>query len=109
LINFNIAALKFDTNGLIPAVIQSATTNKVLMVAWMSSASLEKSLELGETVFFSRSRNELWHKGATSGNTQRIISIRTDCDNDTLLIQVESAGPSCHTGADSCFEAHDAN
>jgi phosphoribosyl-AMP cyclohydrolase len=104
-INFNVTSLKFDANGLIPTVIQSSITKKVLMVAWMSSESLAKSLEIGETVFFSRSRNELWHKGATSGNTQRIVSLDTDCDRDTLLIQVDAAGPACHTGADSCFEA----
>ncbi len=105
MINFDATGLTFDTNGLIPTVIQSSSTNKVLMVAWMNAESLAKSLEVGETVFFSRSRHELWHKGATSGNTQRIVSIDTDCDRDTLLIQVEAAGPACHTGTDSCFEA----
>jgi phosphoribosyl-ATP pyrophosphohydrolase/phosphoribosyl-AMP cyclohydrolase len=75
------------------------------MVAWMNSESLTRSLEIGETVFFSRSRRELWHKGETSGNTQRIVSIATDCDSDALLIQVEAAGPACHTGTDSCCEA----
>jgi phosphoribosyl-ATP pyrophosphohydrolase/phosphoribosyl-AMP cyclohydrolase len=105
LINFDTAGLKFDANGLIPTVIQASETGKVLMVAWMNQESLLQSLEKGETVFFSRSRNELWHKGATSGNTQRIVSIVTDCDRDTLLIQVEASGPACHTGTDSCFEA----
>lgn len=105
MINFNATSLKFDANGLIPTVIQSSTTKKVLMVAWMNSESLTRSLEIGETVFFSRSRRELWHKGETSGNTQRIVSIATDCDSDALLIQVEAAGPACHTGTDSCFEA----
>lgn len=105
MIHFNATSLKFDANGLIPTVIQSSTTKKVLMVAWMNSESLTRSLEIGETVFFSRSRRELWHKGETSGNTQRIVSIATDCDSDTLLIQVEAAGPACHTGTDSCFEA----
>lgn len=106
MINFNSADLVYDKNGLIPAVVQSATTNKVLMVAWMNAQSLALSLEKGETVFFSRSRNELWHKGATSGNTQTIVSIAADCDRDTLLIQVLEAGPACHTGTDSCFEAN---
>ncbi|MEY2736956.1 MAG: hypothetical protein RL683_74 [Actinomycetota bacterium] len=105
MINFDTSGLKFDANGLIPTVIQSSKTDKVLMVAWMNQESLSQSLEKGETVFFSRSRNELWHKGATSGNTQRIVSIVTDCDRDTLLIQVEASGPACHTGTDSCFEA----
>jgi phosphoribosyl-AMP cyclohydrolase len=105
LINFDTSGLKFDANGLIPTVIQSSKTGKVLMVAWMNQESLSQSLEKGETVFFSRSRNELWHKGATSGNTQRIVSVVTDCDRDTLLIQVEASGPACHTGTDSCFEA----
>lgn len=108
MINFDSEGLHFDINGLIPAVIQSFDTNKVLMVAWMNSESLSKSLEIGETVFYSRSRNELWHKGSTSGNTQRIVTIEADCDRDTLLIRVKPAGPACHTGTDSCFEVrHD--
>ena len=105
MINFDSSFLKYDANGLIPTVIQSSITHKVLMVAWMNHESLSKSLELGETVFFSRSRNELWHKGATSGNTQKIVSIHSDCDGDTLLIKVREAGPACHTGSESCFEA----
>ena len=105
MINFDSSFLKYDANGLIPTVIQSLITHKVLMVAWMNHESLSKSLELGETVFFSRSRNELWHKGATSGNTQKIVSIHSDCDGDTLLIKVREAGPACHTGSESCFEA----
>lgn len=105
MINFDVKSLKFDRSGLIPAVVQSSTSNKVLMVAWMNLESLTRSLELGETVFFSRSRGEFWHKGATSGNTQTIVSIDADCDRDTLLIRVQEAGPACHTGAESCFEA----
>lgn len=105
MINFDVNSLKFDRSGLIPAVVQSSTSNKVLMVAWMNLESLARSLEIGETVFFSRSRGEFWHKGATSGNTQTIVSIDTDCDRDTLLIRVQEAGPACHTGAESCFEA----
>lgn len=105
MIDFDISELRFDANGLIPTVIQSATSNKVLMVAWMNSESLTKSLEIRETVFFSRSRGALWHKGETSGNIQRIVSIDTDCDRDTLLIRVLEDGPACHTGTESCFEA----
>jgi phosphoribosyl-AMP cyclohydrolase len=99
-----IAQLKFDASGLIPAIVQSEDTKRVLMMAWMSTESLRLSVERGETVFFSRSRNELWHKGATSGNTQRIVAIEADCDGDTLLIRVHENGPACHTDAESCFD-----
>ena len=95
--------LKFDPNGLIPAVVQDATTKDVLMVAWMNAESLAKTLESGETWFWSRSRQELWHKGGTSGNTQKVVEIRYDCDGDTLLVLVKANGPACHTGAVSCF------
>ncbi len=95
--------LKFDKRGLITAVIQHAHTKEVLMVAWMNSESLRLTQESGETHFWSRSRQELWHKGGTSGNTQRVQEIRYDCDSDTLLILVEPAGPACHTGQESCF------
>ena len=95
--------LKYDANGLIPCVVQDASTLEVLMVAWMSAESLERTLATGETVFWSRSRSELWHKGATSGNTQRLVELRYDCDADTLLALVEPAGPACHTGERSCF------
>jgi phosphoribosyl-ATP pyrophosphohydrolase/phosphoribosyl-AMP cyclohydrolase len=95
--------LKFDANGLIPAVVQDATTKDVLMVAWMNAESLAKTLETGETWFWSRSRQELWHKGGTSGNTQRVVEIRYDCDGDTLLVLVNANGPACHTGESSCF------
>ncbi len=95
--------LKWDDRGLIPAVVQDAASGKVLMVAWMNAESLRLTLETGETHFWSRSRRELWHKGATSGNTQRVVEIWVDCDADTLLVQVEPAGPACHTGAQSCF------
>ena len=96
--------LKYDANGLIPAIVQSHSTGRVLMLAWMNQESVSKSLELGQTVFFSHSRQELWHKGATSGNTQSILNIEVDCDSDTLLIQVEEAGPACHNGTESCFD-----
>ena len=95
--------LKFDTNGLIPAVVQDVNSQAVLMVAWMNAESLQKTLSSGETWFWSRSRQELWHKGATSGNIQKVSEIRYDCDADTLLVLVEPAGPACHTGEYSCF------
>ena len=95
--------LRFDKDGLITAVIQDATTLQVLMVAWMNTESLRLTQETGETHFWSRSRQELWHKGATSGNVQRVREIRYDCDSDTLLILVNPAGPACHTGNQSCF------
>ncbi len=96
-------ALKWDEHGLIPAVVQDAETKQVLMVAYMNAESLAKTQATGETVFWSRSRGELWHKGETSGNVQRVREIRVDCDEDTLLILVDPAGPACHTGAVSCF------
>jgi phosphoribosyl-AMP cyclohydrolase len=99
--------LKFDSAGLITTVVQSATTNRVLMVAWMNAESLKQTIELGETVFWSRSRSELWHKGATSGNVQRVTSIQADCDGDTLLVVVEEAGPACHNGTESCFDTQE--
>lgn len=97
--------LKFDENGLIPAIIQSSQTKRVLMMAWMNAASIAQSIELGETVFWSRSRQEFWHKGATSGSTQKIDRFEFDCDSDSLLIQVTESGPACHTGAESCFDS----
>lgn len=95
--------LKWNPQGLLPAIVQDAITNQVLMMAWMNKASLQQTLDTGETVFWSRSRQELWHKGATSGNTQQVVSIHVDCDADTLLILVNPAGPACHTGKTSCF------
>lgn len=95
--------LKFDENGLIPAVVQDYQSKEILTVAYMSEKSLEKTVEIGETVFFSRSRKKLWHKGETSGNTQKVKSIRYDCDQDALVVLVEPQGPACHTGAYSCF------
>lgn len=105
MMDLKIDSLTFDSNGLIPAIVQDVDTKRVIMFAWMNSESLLQSLDLGETVFYSRSRGELWHKGATSGNTQRIISIEIDCDSDVLLIYVQPNGPACHTGADSCFDS----
>ena len=98
-----MGTLKFDANGLIPSVVQDSASKDVLMVAWMNAESLQKTIESGETWFWSRSRQELWHKGGTSGNTQRVMEIRYDCDGDTLLVMVEPAGPACHTGNTTCF------
>jgi phosphoribosyl-ATP pyrophosphohydrolase/phosphoribosyl-AMP cyclohydrolase len=95
--------VKWDERGLVPAIVQDVNTQQVLMMAYMSRESLAKTLETGETVFWSRSRGALWHKGDTSGNTQSIHAIYVDCDGDTLLILVDPAGPACHTGAVSCF------
>ena len=99
----NIDELKFDTQGLIPAVVVDSITKKVLTVAYMNRESLEISMEQGKTCFWSRSRQELWLKGETSGNYQHIVSITADCDKDALVVVVEKDGPACHTGAESCF------
>ena len=98
-----IKALKWNEQGLIPAIVQNYQSLEVLMLAWMNADSLQRTLDTGETWFWSRSRQELWHKGATSGNTQRVVGIEVDCDGDTLLVFVNPAGPACHTGARSCF------
>lgn len=95
--------VKFNEQGLIPAVIQNVQSKEVLTVAYMNAESLQKTIETNETWFFSRSRNELWHKGATSGNTQKVVSIKADCDQDALVIEVVPAGPACHNGTTSCF------
>ncbi len=94
--------LKF-TNGLISAIVRDAKTGAILTLAYMNEESLQKTRETGETWFWSRSRGELWHKGATSGNTQRVVHIAADCDGDALVVTVDPAGPACHTGAESCF------
>ncbi len=99
----NINELKFDQNGLIPAVVVDSITKKVLTVAYMNKESLQISMDKGLTCFYSRSRNELWLKGETSGNYQHIVSITADCDNDALVVVVEKDGPACHKGTDSCF------
>ena len=99
----DLRALKWNDQGLIPAIVQQHDTGEVLMVAWMNEESLAKTLETSETWFWSRSRAELWHKGETSGNTQRVTEVRFDCDADTLLVLVDAAGPACHTGEQSCF------
>jgi len=95
--------LKFNPDGLIPAIIQEQTTRRVLMMAWMNRASLEKTIETGQTHFWSRSRQKFWRKGETSGHTQTVKHIAFDCDGDTLLIQVEQIGAACHEGYKSCF------
>ncbi|QDQ00064.1 bifunctional phosphoribosyl-AMP cyclohydrolase/phosphoribosyl-ATP diphosphatase HisIE [Lysinibacillus fusiformis] len=95
--------IKFDDKGLVTAVVQDANTKEVLTVAYMNKESLEKTIESGETWFYSRSRQELWHKGATSGHTQKVVSIKADCDGDALVIEVLPAGPACHNGTTSCF------
>ncbi len=95
--------LKYNKDGLIPAIVQDHYSKKVLMLAYMNAESLDITIKEGKTCFWSRSRQELWRKGATSGNTQQVVSIRTDCDKDTLLIDVIKNGPACHTGSESCF------
>jgi len=98
-----LANVCWDDRGLVPAVIQDATTGEVLMLAYMNAQSLQQSLETGQTHFWSRSRQELWHKGATSGHYQHIQEIRLDCDGDALLVRVNQEGVACHTGHRSCF------
>ncbi len=100
----DIKNIKFDENGLIPAIVQDAETNKVLTLAYMNEESLKISMEKKLTCFWSRSRNELWLKGETSGNYQHIVSITADCDSDALLVKVRPEGPACHKGTVSCFE-----
>jgi len=95
--------ITYDANGLVPAIVQDAETDDVLMLAYMNVDSLRLTIETGETWFWSRSRGELWHKGATSGNVQKVVEIRVDCDADTLLVLVSPAGAACHTGERTCF------
>ncbi|MFA6956733.1 MAG: bifunctional phosphoribosyl-AMP cyclohydrolase/phosphoribosyl-ATP diphosphatase HisIE [Thermoanaerobaculia bacterium] len=99
----NIDNLKFGDSGLLPAIVRDARSGELLTLAYMNAESLAKTLETGETWFWSRSRKELWHKGATSGNTQRVVAITPDCDGDAIVVDVEPRGPACHTGARSCF------
>jgi phosphoribosyl-AMP cyclohydrolase len=98
-----LTELKYNADGLIPAIVQDADTNEILMMAYVNEESLTLTLEKGETYFWSRSRGELWHKGATSGNVQRVVEVRVDCDADTILVRVHPAGPACHTGQQTCF------
>jgi phosphoribosyl-ATP pyrophosphohydrolase/phosphoribosyl-AMP cyclohydrolase len=100
----NLDEVKFDERGLIPAIVQNAATREVLTLAYMNRESLAKTIETQQTWFWSRSRGELWHKGETSGNTQKVVSLILDCDLDAIVVLVDPAGPACHTGATSCFE-----
>jgi phosphoribosyl-AMP cyclohydrolase len=95
--------VRYNAEGLVPCVVQDADGGEVLMVAYADATAVQKTLETGEAHFWSRSRRELWHKGGTSGNVQRVVEARLDCDHDTVLLSVEPAGPACHTGAVSCF------
>ncbi|OHR68300.1 bifunctional phosphoribosyl-AMP cyclohydrolase/phosphoribosyl-ATP pyrophosphatase [Bacillus sp. HMSC76G11] len=99
----NLQSIKFDQNGLVPAIVQDAVSKEVLTLAYMNEESLQKTIETKETWFYSRSRQELWNKGATSGNTQEVVGLKFDCDQDALLVLVKPAGPACHTGSYSCF------
>jgi phosphoribosyl-AMP cyclohydrolase / phosphoribosyl-ATP pyrophosphohydrolase len=98
-----IQSLKFDEQGLIPAIVQDSRTNEILTLAYMNAESLSRTLQTGETWFWSRSRQELWHKGETSGNFQRVVDIRIDCDGDALIVLVDPEGPACHLGEQTCF------
>ena len=99
--------LRYDERGLVPAIVQQHDTGEVLMLAYVSAESLARTLATGETVFWSRSRAELWHKGATSGNTQRVVEVIADCDADTVLLRVDQQGAgACHTGDRTCFRNH---
>lgn len=99
------ARLKRDAQGLVPAVVQEASTGAVLMVGWMDDEALHRTLTSGRATYFSRSRGEYWVKGQTSGNRQRVREVRLDCDGDTLLVRVDQHGPACHTGTATCFDA----
>lgn len=98
-----LAKIKFDEHGLVPAVVQDVKTNAVVMLAYMNKESLQLTVQTGYTWFWSRSRQELWNKGATSGNLQRVVEMYYDCDGDALLVKAELSGPACHTGQYSCF------
>lgn len=100
-----LAAVQFNADGLVPAIAQQVGTGEVLMMAWMNREALELTISTGAATYFSRSRNELWVKGATSGNTQRVISLAVDCDGDTLLITVDQRGAACHNGTRTCFDS----
>ena len=100
-----MSAVSWNEQGLVPVVVQDVTTGAVLMLAWANAEALAATIETGQGTYWSRSRGELWVKGATSGNTQRVRRVATDCDGDAVLYQVEQTGPACHTGAASCFDA----
>ncbi|MEW9031132.1 MAG: bifunctional phosphoribosyl-AMP cyclohydrolase/phosphoribosyl-ATP diphosphatase HisIE [Planifilum fimeticola] len=103
----DVSQVRFDERGLVPAIVQDAVSKEVLTLAYMNEEALRKTLETGETWFWSRSRQALWHKGETSGNTQRVLSLSFDCDRDALLVRVIPSGPACHKGTTSCFEKPD--
>jgi len=103
-----LAAAKFNADGLIPAIVQDARTREILMLAYMNEEALRLTVERRETHFWSRSRQQMWRKGATSGNSQKVVNIRLDCDQDTVLVEVEPRGPACHTGSYSCFQVEPA-
>ncbi|OAS19680.1 bifunctional phosphoribosyl-AMP cyclohydrolase/phosphoribosyl-ATP diphosphatase HisIE [Paenibacillus oryzisoli] len=103
---FSVDQIKYDAQGLVPAIVQDAVSKEVLMLAYMNSESLQRTIQTGDTWFWSRSRNELWNKGATSGHTQKVKALRYDCDADTLLVLVEQVGPACHNGSYTCFTAN---
>jgi len=103
IVNDAIAQIKFNDQGLVPAIAQEVKTGAVLMMAWMNADAVRMTLETGDVTYWSRSRGELWRKGATSGNLQKMIAFRIDCDGDTLLLEVEQQGPACHTGERTCF------
>ncbi len=98
-----LAAINYDSNGLVPAIAQDAKTGEVLMLAWMNPESLLRTLATGDVTYWSRSRQQLWRKGETSGHVQRLVEAWVDCDGDTLLLKVDQTGPACHTGAPACF------
>ncbi|MFE7060583.1 bifunctional phosphoribosyl-AMP cyclohydrolase/phosphoribosyl-ATP diphosphatase HisIE [Sutcliffiella sp. NPDC057660] len=102
-VEINLEAVRFDEKGLVPCIVQDVRSREVLTLAYMNGESLVKTVETRETWFWSRSRGELWHKGATSGNTQKVIEMRYDCDQDAVLVLVEPNGPACHKGEDTCF------
>ena len=100
---FDPASLRYDTNGLIPAIAQDAASGEVLMLAWMNAESVARTLETGRVTYWSRSRQSFWIKGETSGHVQKLVEMRVDCDRDTLLVLIEQTGPACHTNRRSCF------
>ncbi|MDD8024188.1 MAG: phosphoribosyl-AMP cyclohydrolase [Paracoccaceae bacterium] len=100
---FDVASLKFDANGLIPAIAQDPATGEVLMMAWMNAESLARTLQTGQVTYWSRSRGAFWAKGESSGHVQKLIELRVDCDRDCLLLLVDQTGPACHTNRRSCF------
>ena len=101
--SFNVSDIKFNKDGLVPVIAQCVHSGTILMMAWMNNLSVKKTIETKDMYYFSRSRNELWKKGETSGNFQRLHELRLDCDNDTLLALIEQTGVACHTGVRSCF------